>query len=464
MEKLKIRLDNFIRFARDGLPLEGINLLEKRLIYKNPLYYRNEQYGRPNINVQPTLKCMWEDEENKDIVIVRGFLSEFIRILHANRIEFELTDLTRKFEPVGFDSSVGQESLGMEWPYQGEALEKMTKHRFGILVGPFGCGKKMLACKLAARRNVPVLVIVMTKREMYAWKEMASRFLGLGSQDLGLIGDGKRELGRKLSVAITLSLYKVLDQVEPQTGFVIVDPCDRANLKIYFKAALFNCPYMLGLAISPKRQGGLTRLMNAYLGPRVYQIYPEEEAHRVRPILKVVSTGWEYDYEDDFPEMITALCQDQGRNDLMVRDILQATAEPGARALVVSERVGHLEELKERIKESYGEAEIITGSSSDKGREEITGRFDEGKLQIILVTLKSIHTLEVKYADHLFVSSPLKYGNHISQIVGKLLSAGQKGEGEPRSVIHDYGDEPGILKASLKQRLKIYRSMGALEA
>ena len=279
-----------------------------------------------------------------------------------------------------------------------------------------------------------------------------------------MIGDGKRELGRKFSIAITLSLYKVIDRVEPQIGFVIVDSCDRANLKIYFKASLFNCPYMLGLAGSPKRSGGLTRLMNSYLGPRVFQIYPEEEMRRTRPVLKIVATGWEYDYEDDFSEMITALCQDQERNRLIVKDMLQATAEPGARALVISERVKHLEELQKRIKEAYSESEIITGDITEKRREKIIERFDEGKLQITLVTLKSIHTLEVKQADHLFVASPLKYGDHLTQIVGKLLGAGQKGEVEQRPVIHDYRDEPEILKASLKQRLKVYRTMGAVEA
>ena len=363
-----------------------------------------------------------------------------------------------------FDSSVGVESLGLKWPYHGEALERITEHRFGILVGPFGCGKKMLACKLVARRKVPALVIVMTKREMYTWKDAASRFLGLKGRDIGLIGDGRRELGRKFTISITLSLYKVIDQIEPQIGFVIVDSCDRANLKIYFKASLFNCPYMLGLAGSPKRSGGLTRLMKSYLGPRLYQICPEEEMHRARPVLKISATGFEYDYEDDFSEMITALCQDQGRNHLIVQDILQATVEPGARALVISERVGHLTELKERIKEAYSEAEIVTGDITEKRREEITERFDQGKLQIILVTLKSIHTLEVKQADHLFVASPLKYGDHLAQVVGKLLGNSQKEQGEQRPVICDYRDEPGILKASLKQRLKIYRSMGALEA
>ena len=127
MEKLKIRLGDRIRFRKESLPPEGIALLEKRLTYKNPLYFKNERYGRPNINVEPKLRCIWEDSGIGDMVIARGFLAELIRILHANRIEFELIDQTRTFEPVGFNSRVGRESLEMKWPFQIEALEKIAQ-------------------------------------------------------------------------------------------------------------------------------------------------------------------------------------------------------------------------------------------------------------------------------------------------------------------------------------------------
>ena len=69
---------------------------------------------------------------------------------------------------------------------------------------------------------------------------------------------------------------KVLEEIEPEIGFVIVDECNRANLKIFFKIALFNCPYLLGLANSRKRQGGLTEIMHAYLGPRVAEMWPDD--------------------------------------------------------------------------------------------------------------------------------------------------------------------------------------------
>jgi len=458
MEELKIRLDNRIRFSKEELPPEGIALLKKRLTFNNPLYERNERFGKPNFGIDPTLRCIWEDQEKGEIALARGFLPDLVRILHKNRIGFELIDDTLKFKTVGFDSRVGTEALGMTQPFHFEALEAMTKECFGIVVGPLGFGLKMLACKLTARRQVPALVIVKTKREAYIWKEKASQYLKLGPGDIGLIGDGHRDLGKSFTIAITLTLWKVLDQVEPQTGFLIVDQCNLVSLKVYFKAGLFRCPFMLGLGTSPKRSGGLTGLMNAYLGPRIYQIYPDyDRLEETRPLVKVRPTSFDYSYQDDWSEMITALCQDEGRNGLIVTDILQETANPKTKALVISERIGHLEDLKGRIEAGYGEAGVITGETSPSKREEIARRFARGRLQVVLIPFKSVPSLEIKGVNRLFVASPVKYGDYMAHVTGRLLTP-EANNGH--SVIFDYQDKPEPLRASLKRRLKIYQTMG----
>jgi len=456
--KVSIRLDNRIRIQKECLPSRVIALLEKRLIFKNPLFYANEKYGRPNFGIEPTLRCIWEDKESGDLVITRGFGMELIRIFHKNRVEFEIEDLTQSPDEVSFTFQ------GAPYGYQVEAWQELNKHRFGVLVGPLGSGKKVLALNLVARRKVPALVIVKTKRELYQWKEIAMRFLGLEAPDVGLIGDGYRELGKRFTIGITLTFYKLIDELKAQTGFLILDQCDKANLKVLFKASLFDCPYQLGLARASKRSDGLTRLMYAYLGPKISEIWPENgwtsfKGLAVRPILRIKSTSFTYDYQDDWSEMINALCQDQGRNKLILADILQETADPTAKALVISERVSHLEDLLQQIKGRYSDGVIITGDTSNKERAELTRRFDLGKFQIILVTFKSIPAIEVRKVNRLFVVSPVKFDAHIIQIIGKMLGTGQQ---EKQPEIFEYRDEIKLLQASAKRRLKIYKSMGVV--
>ena len=129
MEKIIIKLDNRIRIRKKGLPPEVAVLLEKRLIFKNPLYYTNERYGRPNYGIEPILRCIWEDKDNGDLVITRGFLAELIRILHKARLEFELKDFTQSLQEVDFNFH------GAPYGYQFEAWYEVPNIALGYSLG-----------------------------------------------------------------------------------------------------------------------------------------------------------------------------------------------------------------------------------------------------------------------------------------------------------------------------------------
>ena len=120
----------------------------------------------------------------------------------AVRLEFEIINLTRQLPNVDFDF------IGSPYGYQMKAWNELSNYKQGILVGPIGCGKKVTALSLMAKLRVPTLVVVSTKRRLAQWHETALRFLSIPDGDIGIIGCGKREMGRKLTLSITLSLWK----------------------------------------------------------------------------------------------------------------------------------------------------------------------------------------------------------------------------------------------------------------
>ena len=130
-------------------------------------------------NIKKFLYCIWHDKEKDYLIISMGFLSELIKILHMDRQDFEVLDFTQKVPEIDFDF------YGKLYGYQEAALEDLKNKQFGVLVGPVGSGKKVLALKLSAIRKVPVLTIVRTKRQLYQWKEVVSRFLSFKGDDIG---------------------------------------------------------------------------------------------------------------------------------------------------------------------------------------------------------------------------------------------------------------------------------------
>jgi superfamily II DNA or RNA helicase len=252
-----------------------------------------------------------------------------------------------------------------------------------------------------------------------------------------------------------------MDQVEPLTGFVIVDQCHVASLSVLFRISRFNCPYLLGLATRAQRQDGLTELMHAHLGQTVFELAAPEDQNRAEPILDIKDTSFQFEYREDWHGLVTALCQDEKRNRNIAGDVLQATAGNGRKAVVISERVGHLHDLARIIGTAHGECEILTGENSDSFRAKIARRFALGKLKILMAPFKSVPSIPAKGATDLFICSPVKYQDYLAQILGAVLN-GKVGHERRRPVIHDYKDKTEVLRRSLDMRVKCYQSLGAV--
>ncbi len=94
IEKTILRVDRVIRVKKAGLPEGVVAALKECLIFDNPLFLRNDRYGRSNNGIDRFLFCIWEDQENDDLIITRGFFSELARMLRASRISFEVEDHT----------------------------------------------------------------------------------------------------------------------------------------------------------------------------------------------------------------------------------------------------------------------------------------------------------------------------------------------------------------------------------
>ncbi len=370
-----------------------------------------------------------------------------------------IKDRTRKLAPVDFTFA------GKLHGFQEKAVQDVLSRRFGVLQSPTGSGKTVMALSVIAQRRQPTLIIVHGKELMNQWKERVVEFLGIPEAEVGLIGGGKHSIGGRVTIAIINSLYKCAVDVRDRFGFLVVDECHRSPSRTFSEAVgFFDSRFMLGLSATPYRRDGLTKLIHFFLGDRVHEIQERElQAMKqvMSPSLKIRETCFDFDYCDDYQSMISALCQDGGRNILIERDIMRQARKGKGIALVISDRKDHCQVLYNKIKSSGVEARLLTGAITNGNRKEIIKELNQGQAKALVATAQLIgEGFDLPELSAIFLCTPVKFSGRVKQYVGRIL---RTANGKRKATIYDYVDLPGVLQASFNSRRYVYRELGIAE-
>ncbi len=147
-----VRVGAQVSLDLEGMPEAVLADVKRHLTFRNPLYTAMVRAGRYDPRITEHLTC-WHVEENT-LFTARGFANQLMRILQANRVRGAYVDRTNQVPPV--ELIFKGELVGYQW----DLVRDIGDRRFGIIVGPTGCGKKVVALYLLSRARVPALVIV----------------------------------------------------------------------------------------------------------------------------------------------------------------------------------------------------------------------------------------------------------------------------------------------------------------
>ncbi len=179
----------------------------------------------------------------------------------------------------------------------------------------------------------------------------------------------------------------------------------------------------------------------------------------MRPKLIVKETAFDYDYDENYQEMITALTEDPDRNLLIAGDVLKATKGNGKNgiSLIISDRKEHCMALHDLLK-GRRSIRVLTGNIPSKARKGIVGELNQGGIKILIATSQLIgEGFDLKALSNIFLATPISFTGRVKQYTGRIL---RMAEGKREAVIYDYLDRPGVLQASFKSRTYAYKDLG----
>lgn len=160
-------------------------------------------------------------------------------------------------------------------PYQKQAVEKMLSNPHSHIEHGTGCGKSAIIIHLCKQTGLPTIIVTPSAsiaRQIY--EEMA---LLLGKQKVGLLGDGRREIGKFFLVSVAKSLSMIndpeeIEQIKKYQSLISDEAhCDCAGtFEIFFVNLLGHCPYRWFVSATQMRGDGKDLILDGIIGKRVH--------------------------------------------------------------------------------------------------------------------------------------------------------------------------------------------------
>jgi len=344
-----------------GYPEALRRAIRDRFTLVNPAYEETVRFDRDTRDLAEHLVYVAVRPDGA-LIVPRGALELVYRDVCALGLEPRWKDHTHRAAAVAFEERITLSDA------QERAVGEVLRRRMGVLEAPAGSGKTVMAMALIARRRQPALIIVHTRELAQQAIARAVAVLGLDEEEIGLVGDGQCTVGKRLTVALVQTLARGIPPALLQVGHVVVDECHHCPAEqLATVVSRFPARYLLGLTATPYRRDKLDRVIGFYLGPIVSRISAADLADRlITPRIVKRDTGLHV-AGDSFSQLETMIVGDMARNRLIVADVA-AAVRAGRRCLVLSSRVGHVEQLAAMLSAAGVAAAALHGSLGKRER------------------------------------------------------------------------------------------------
>ena len=377
----------------------------------------------------------------------------------------------------------------------------------GLICVPCGRGKTFMAIAIAAKLGRRFMVIVDKEFLMNQWKgEIEALMPGLkigilqgdtqqiGSEvitgkpltapelkklakDAGLkVGGSKDELIARLTDAgidvqpksevveydCTLCMIQtVARQTFPEGafkdyGFTIFDECHHLGAQHFSKALMkIQTKTMLGLSATPKREDGLTKVFEWFLGEPVYweKIRDPDTSVIVQPVYVKcqdiaytdIPVNWRQ--EPVMGKLMTNVVDCAERTNQIADIIKELCKDERRRVLVLSERISHLNSIEALL-------EGITIGYYVGGMKEEIREAGAATAQVLLASYAmASEAMNIKTLNCVILASPRK---NVEQSTGRILRV-QASKRVVAPLIVDIVDVHGVYRSQWRKRCIYYR-------
>jgi superfamily II DNA or RNA helicase len=291
---------------------------------------------------------------------------------------------------------------GALWPHQEMLVRRALEAETALVRSASASGKTTAALALAARANLPTLVVVHNGNLFDQWLARCSAELGVPRSWVGTIRGPRRKLG-PITVGMQQTLYGCADEVAPAFGMVIVDEVQRAASRTFLEVVdRMTAKYRVGVSDDERRSDGKEFLIYDLFGPVVGEASHDELVRQgyvmdvgVRVVPTEFRADWYAGLEDAekllaYDQLLSAMAGDKLRNLLALRDVARSTLE-GHQVIVFTSRVEHALELDRQSNARGVPSGFVVGEEQAESAETLR-RFADRRVSAVYGTYQYLGT------------------------------------------------------------------------
>ena len=458
-------IENQIYIKKLKLLPNEITYLKRLASFTNPKFYELQKLRMPIFyKTTPRIISCFE-EDDRFLILPRGCLEKIKEICEKSNVKLIIKDKREK----GIETDYN--FIGKLNKKQENAMNELITHETGVLCATTGFGKTVIGANIISKLKTNTLVIVNRNNLLEQWKERLSYFLDINKKEIGQCGASKEKLNGKLDVASFQSLFKKdnIEEIVKNYGLVIVDECHHVAAFSFEKVLkAIRSKYVYGLTATPTRKDGWHKIIYMQCGDIRVRVSNKElkQNKEMEHTVIVKKTNYKYIPTEEkdkiqIAEILSDMCHNVFRNSLIIEDVGKCISE-GRIPIVLTERVEHLNILREQLEYMNVPVVIYKGNMGKKQTKEIQNIIKEAdennKPRIILATSSSIgEGFDDSRLDTLFLTMPVSWKGRIIQYVGRLH---REHEDKEKVIVYDYLDNMKVLEKMYNRRIKGYKMAG----
>lgn len=301
----------------------------------------------------------------------------------------------------------------------------------GILQATPGYGKTVVALRVIAQMNVPVLVLVNKDFLMTQWVARIRRFLP--DARIGIVKQETNDWkGRDIVVASmsTLAVREFTPEFRDYFGMIVSDETHRISAKTWSALVQrFRAKWRLGLTATPRRKDEMQDVFFWHIGP----VIAKAKIETALPKLRRVRTSFRLPYKEVLklvqgdkpkqlmtPALLRHIVGDRARNELVVDEIFAAVTSKNQRKVIVlsSRKEDHLHIMRGLFEQKCRENGVnVTTGFYYGGLTQDELRLAESR-QVIFSTFQMVgEALDIESLDTAIFATP---ESDVEQAAGRI--------------------------------------------